>query len=148
MGYRPPDVVSMPAHRLRRWPNIKPALFECLVLSGIFSTQAIHDTLAQCCSNVGPPSRGCANITPALCQRVVFGQAVYTTYRFSIDPHFFPSAVFFLVIFLRVCVPQASRPTCRKRERPKLGQTLGLYSLASCTVTVRSVTIDLIIYHV
>ena len=44
------------AHRLRRWPSIKPALVQRLVFAGL------HDALNQSWVIVGPPSVTLAHI--------------------------------------------------------------------------------------
>ena len=48
---RRPNAGSMLAHRLRRWPSIKPALVQRLVFAGLRSTQStqnIRITFVQC----------------------------------------------------------------------------------------------------
>ena len=54
---RRPDAGSMLAHRLRRWPSIKPALVQGLSFAGLRSTretQNICITFVQCVEDVGP----------------------------------------------------------------------------------------------
>ena len=61
---RRPNAVSMLAHHLRRWPNIKPALVRRLVFDGLHSIAAVlvlltavgdyNPTPTQCLLNAGP----------------------------------------------------------------------------------------------
>ena len=49
-------------HRLRRWPNIKPALAERVVFAGVMVAVSVyyprkHGAFTQCCFNVGPASK-------------------------------------------------------------------------------------------
>ena len=54
---RRPNAGPMLAHRLRRWPSIKPALVQGLSFAGLRSTQETQNiciTFVQCVEDVGP----------------------------------------------------------------------------------------------
>ena len=59
---RRPNADPMLAHRLQRWPSIKPALVQRLVFAGLRSaqqTQNICITFVQCVEDVGPALYKC-----------------------------------------------------------------------------------------
>ena len=73
---RSPNAGPMMAHRLRRWPSIKPGLIQRLVFAGLRSIASglvvltaggdYKPTRSQCLLNVGPASPVLASIHSAL----------------------------------------------------------------------------------
>ena len=67
-------------HRLRRWPNIKPTLTQCLVLAGACTTkpaaQQTRGVKPVLMLMLGQRLRWWASIAPALGQCLVFAGSV------------------------------------------------------------------------
>ena len=89
----------MPAHRLRPWPNIRPARDTSLLFFAIVSIKLtntmpcpVHTKLAQCWLTVRPPSATLANSKSTLGQLCVFvGMLFYGVY---LETNYGPLSVF------------------------------------------------------